>query len=120
MVGEDGLSEVCVPLHAPGFALNIACHAHFRDGVFGAQHVRDVAKGGRKQGDLACPPLLAGKNSRTFENRLDWQDFTNHTGKNSRTFENRPLLAGKNYLTFENRLDWQDFTNHTALSYRFK
>ena len=53
MVGEDGLSEVCVPLHAPGFALNIACHAHFRDGVFGAQHIRDVAKGRRKQGDLA-------------------------------------------------------------------
>ena len=53
MVGEDGLSEVCVPLCAPGFALNIACHAHFRDGVFGAQYIRDVAKGGRKQGDLA-------------------------------------------------------------------
>ena len=50
MVGEDGLSKVCVPLCAPGFALNIACHAHFRDGVFGAQHIRDVAKGGRKQG----------------------------------------------------------------------
>ena len=53
MAGEDGLSEVCVPLYAPGFALNIACHAHFRDGVFGAQHIRDVAKGRRKQGDLA-------------------------------------------------------------------
>ena len=53
MAGEDGLSEVCVPLCAPVFALNIACHAHFRDGVFGAQCIRDVAKGGSKQGDLA-------------------------------------------------------------------
>ena len=43
--------------HAPVFALDVVCHAHFRDGVFGAQHVRDVAKGGRKQGDLAWPLL---------------------------------------------------------------
>ena len=50
MAGKNGLSKVCVPLYAPVFALNIACHAHFRDGVFGAQCIGDVAKGGRKQG----------------------------------------------------------------------
>ena len=39
MAGEDGLSEVCAPLHALVFALNVACHAHFRDEVFGVQHI---------------------------------------------------------------------------------
>ena len=54
MAGKNGLSKVCVPLHAPVFALNIACHAHFRDGVFGVQHVGDVANGGMKEGVTWC------------------------------------------------------------------
>ena len=55
MVGENGLSEVCVPLCAPVFALNIACHADFRDGVFGMQYVGDVANGGMKEGVYGTP-----------------------------------------------------------------